>query len=414
MTRAVSPIPYRHSRHRVCCLYLTLVLLVQGCASIAERSPLPEEAYSDSTVLGMTGLRYWGDETPPFAKGLSEDSTLEELQSALPGFVGREMHFLAISGGGANGAFAAGLLNGWSEDGSRPEFNAVTGISTGALIAPFAYLGADYDHLLKHFYTQYGTNDLVIERGLLSSFLRKRDSAFDTAPLRARLVEYLDADVMAAIAEEYRRGRLLLIGTTNLDAGRPVIWDIGAIATSGKPGALDLIRDVILASASIPIAFPPVMIEVESGGKVYDEMHTDGGVSRQAFLFELSADEDTFEKLNIVGKGNAYVIRNSKLEPTWQSTERSMLAIAGRSAGSMVYTQGLGDLYREFLAAMKYGFNFHLAYIPSDFDAESEELFDPSYMRKLFEFGYNMAVDGYPWEGLPPGLEPQQAPRSER
>lgn len=387
------------------CTYLVLALLMQGCSSLPERAPLPEASYPESTVIGMTGVRYWGDEPPPLlAEGLSDDSTAEELKAALPGFFGREMHFLAISGGGANGAFAAGLLNGWSDEGSRPEFNVVTGISTGALIAPFAFLGSEYDRYLERFYTQYGTEDLVTEQGLIRSFFF-RDAAYDTAPLRARLAEYIDEEIMAAIAAERRNGRLLLIGTTNLDAGRPVIWDVGAIADSGKPGALNLIRDVVLASASIPIAFPPVLIEVEANGEIYDEMHTDGGVSRQAFLFQLSSAEDTFENLGIVGKGNAYLIRNSKLEPTWQPVERSMLAIAGRSAGSLVYTQGAGDLYREFLAAMHVGFNYNLAYIPASFDAKQEELFDPNYMRELFQFAYDMAVDGYPWENLPPGFD---------
>lgn len=385
---------------------VALAMLAQGCSSLPRGTPLPEESYSESTVLGMKGLRYWGDETPPFAEGLSDNSTFEDFQAALPGFAGREMHFLAISGGSANGAFAAGLLAGWTDAGTRPEFNAVTGISTGALIAPFAYLGPDYDHLLKRFYSQYGTDDLVDERGFIRSVLF-RDAAYSTAPLRDRLEEYIDEDVMAAIARERRKGRLLLIGTTNLDAGRPVIWDVGAIADSGKPGALDLIRDVVLASASIPIAFPPVLIEVEAGGEVYDEMHTDGGVSRQTFLFQLSPAEDAFERLDIVGKGNAYVIRNARLEPTWRPVERSMLAIASRSAGAMVYTQGLGDLYREFLGAMKFGFNYNLAYIPADFTAKSQEMFDPVYMRELFQFSYDKAVGGYPWEGLPPGLEPQ-------
>ena len=386
--------------------WLLAVLLVQGCATIEERSPLPEEGYEDAMVLGMPGLRFWGDEELPLTRHLGNDATLEEIKSVLPAFVDTEINFLAISGGGANGAFSAGILSGWTAEGTRPEFTVVTGISTGALIAPFAFLGSDYDHLLKRFYTQYSTEDLVIERSLLTSFLRKRDSAFDTAPLRARLAEYLDEAVMAAIAAEYRRGRLLLIGTTNLDAGRPVVWDIGAIASIGKPGALDLIRDVILASASIPIAFPPVLIEVESGGETYDEMHTDGGVSRQAFMFHLSMPEDSFETLNIIGQGSLYLIRNSQLEPSWQPVDRTMMAIAGRSAGALVNTQGVGDLYREFVGASKYGFKFNLAVIPSHFDVDADELFDPAYMRSLFELGYEMAAAGYPWSNLPPGLEP--------
>ncbi len=407
MENAPTRIRQRIAGLCVRCVCLAVAILLQGCGTMAERTPLPEEGYDDALVLGLPGLRFWGDEDLPLTRHLGDDSTLEEIQAILPAFVGQEVNFLAISGGGANGAFAAGLLNGWTSTGTRPEFTTVTGISTGALIAPFAYLGPDYDHVLERIYSQYSTSDLIIERSLLRSFLRKRDSAFDTAPLRERLAEYVDEAVMVAIANEYRRGRLLLIGTTNLDAGRPVVWDIGAIATSGKPGALDLIRDVILASASIPIAFPPVMIEVESGGEIYDEMHTDGGVSRQAFMFHLSMPEDSFETLNIIGQGNLYLIRNSQLEPSWQPVDRTMMAIAGRSAGALVNTQGVGDLYREFVGASKYGFSFNLAFIPSHFDYDAEELFDPGYMRALFELGYEMGANGNPWSNLPPGLEPK-------
>ena len=387
-------------------LFLAAVLLMQGCASIPERTPIPEESYSESLVLGMSGLRHWGDEEMQLVPDLPPEPTLEDLRAALPGFVGRELHILAISGGGANGAFAAGLLNGWSVSGDRPQFTVVTGISTGALIAPFAYLGSDYDHFIKGFYTQYSTKDLVEEQGWLRSLFRG-EAGFDTTLLRARIAGYIDDDLMEAIAAEHRKGRYLFIGTTNLDAARPVIWDIGEIAASGRPGALELIHDVILASASIPIAFPPVLINVESGGKVYDEMHTDGGVSRQSFLFTLAAPEDSIRSLNIVGEGRAYLIRNSKLEMPWRPVERRMLDIAGRSASSLVHTQGLGDLYREFLAARKFGVDFNLAYIPNTFDAEPEELFDRSYMQKLYALAYKMAVDGYPWAKSPPGYGSQ-------
>ncbi|MGI9263930.1 MAG: patatin-like phospholipase family protein [Gammaproteobacteria bacterium] len=351
-------------------------------------------------------MRFWGDEELPLAGDLPPEPTLDDLRVALPGFVDRELNLLAISGGGSNGAFAAGLLNGWSASGERPEFTVVTGISTGALIAPFAYLGPDYDHIIEGFYTQYSTSDLVEELGWIRSFVGG-EAGFDTSRFRARIAGYVDEDVMEAIATEHRRGRFLLIGTTNLDAARPVVWNIGAIAESGKPGALDLIHDILLASASIPVAFPPVLIKVESGGKVYDEMHTDGGVSRQSFLFNLSSAEDTFKVLNIVGQGRAYLIRNSRMDIPWQTVERDMLSIAGRSASSLVHTQGIGDLYREYLGAQKFDFDFNLAYIPNTFDAEPEELFDRDYMRKLYEIAYEMSIDGYPWQKIPPGLEPQ-------
>ncbi len=384
---------------------VVMALLLQACSSTPARNPIPEEAYPEASVLGLTGLRYWGDEEMPVSHDLPDEPSLEELKEVFPGLVGRELNFLAISGGGANGAFAAGLINAWTESGKRPEFNIVTGISTGALIAPFAFLGPDYDHVLKRFYTEYSTEDLVTERSWLR-VLMGAEAGYDTLPLQQKIASYVDEDFMQAIAAEYKRGRFLLLGTTNLDAGRPVTWNIGAIASSGRPGALELIREVILASASLPVAFPPVMIDVEFNGQTYDEMHTDGGVSRQAFIFYLASAEDSFEGLDFVGKPHVYIIRNSKLEPTWQTIERRALDIAARSASSIVHTQGMGDLYREFLGARKFGFDFNLAYIPNEFDAEPEELFDLKYMRRLYKLGYDLSIDGYQWKEAPPGLLP--------
>ncbi len=384
---------------------LTAGLILTGCTSIPERTPLHEDAYPEARVLGVKDLRFWGDELLPVAVGLPDNLSIDTLREIFPGLVGRELNVLAISGGGANGAFAAGLLNAWTDSGTRPEFNIVTGISTGALIAPFAFLGPDYDEVLEAFYTRYATEDLVTQRSFLQTFLGG-EAAFDTDLLREKIAHYVDAKVMEAIAAEHRSGRILLIGTTNLDAARPVNWDIGAIANSGRPGALELIRDVMLASASIPVAFPPVMIDVEVDGQAFDEMHTDGGVSRQSFIFHMSADEDAFDGLQIVGQPRAFIIRNSKLETSWQPVERRVYEIAGRSASSMVHTQGIGDLYREFLGARKFGFDFNLAYIPQDFDQEPSEMFDRDYMRALYDLGYELAADGYPWLKVPPGLLP--------
>lgn len=384
---------------------LVFCLLLPSCSTQEPRKPIPEQNYDQSLVLGLPDLRYWGDEGMSIGKDLPAEPSMEQIQALLPAFVGRELNILAISGGGSNGAFAAGLLNGWSECGDRPEFTVVTGISTGALVAPFAFLGQDYDPVLEQIYTSYSTDKLIAKRGWFR-FLFGGEARFDTAALRQRIATYVDLAVMNAIAAEFARGRFLLIGTTNLDAARPVIWNIGAIASSDAPGALDLIHDIILASTSIPVAFPPVLIEVESNGKVYDEMHVDGGVARQSFLFDLSAREDTFQQLNIVGQGRAYLIRNSKLRMDWDPVNRNMPAIAGRSASSMVHKLGLGDLYREYLGSQKFDFDFNLAYIPDTFDAESKELFDQHYMRKLYDYAYRLAANGYPWSKYPPALNP--------
>lgn len=381
-----------------------LALLAQGCASAPPRNPLPNDLYAQAKVQDITYARYWGDAPPPYAKRLMSASR-EELRQRFPAIYGQQLTMLAISGGGQDGAFGAGLLNGWTAAGTRPQFSIVTGISTGALIAPFAYLGPAYDAQIKEMYTKYSTKDLLKKRSLLNMI--KNDAAVDTALLRGMIAKYFDETIMQAIAAEHRKGRFLLIGTTNMDAARAVTWNIGAIAISGAPGALELIRDVMLASASIPIAFPPVMIMVEANGQRYDEMHMDGGTARQSFLFSFGVDMKVLaQRLNTKGH-KAYVIRNAKLASAWKNVDRNIFSIAGRAAASMIRAQGIGDLYREYMGTRQYEFDFNLALIPEDFDVEEKELFDPVYMGKLFERGYNMAKDGYPWIKTPPGIKPE-------
>jgi hypothetical protein len=314
---------------------------------------------------------------------------------------------LAISGGGSNGAFSAGLLLGWTEAGTRPEFTAVTGISTGALIAPFAFLGPDYDATLKKLYTGISTEDILTERGFWSGFYGlKSDALADTKPLRKLLKKYITPKIMEAIAEEYRKGRQLEVGTTNLDAQRPVIWNIGRIAASGHPKALDLIRDLMLASASIPVAFPPVLVKVEANEQVYDELHVDGGGTTQIYMYPVGLDwRRVEEKLEVKGRPNVYLIRNSVIDPKYSEVEPGITNIAGRTIDSLIRTQGIGDMYRMYLQTKRDGLSYNLAYIPKDFKEESKEPFDKEYMGKLFDLGYRLAKDGYPWLKYPPGAE---------
>jgi hypothetical protein len=381
---------------------LLLVVLLQGCASIPERNPLPPESGNEAQIAGIPDARHWGDVTPPYADAWFAASKTE-IRKRYSAIYGKQHHYLAISGGGANGAFGAGLLVGWSATGSRPQFTMVTGISTGALTAPFAFLGSDYDDEIKAGSTEYSTKDLLTKNSKLKTLTG--DSMADTVPLRAMIARYIDDDVVQAIAKEYRKGRALFIGTTNLDAQRPVIWNIGRIANSGNPRAKDLIHDIMLASASIPVSFPPVMIEVEANGQHYDEMHVDGGTTTQVFLYPLGIDWRRVEKkLDVKGTPQVYVIRNSILTPKWVTVDRELPPIAGRSVSSLIRTQGIGDMYRIYVGVKRDGLDYHLAYIPADFKLESKEPFDREYMGKLFELGYEMARKGYPWEKEPPGM----------
>lgn len=383
--------------------FLVVLTLVNACAHVPERSALPPESVEDASVLGIPRARAWGDAPPPWEHEWFE-RTDQELKDRYSGVYGKPHTYLAISGGGENGAFAAGFLLGWTESGDRPEFTIVTGVSAGALVAPFAFLGPEYDDVLRLVAADIQAEDVYKERRLLKAI--RTDAMATTEPLQSLIAKYVDEEVMERIAAEHREGRALNIGTANLDSMRPVIWRLGAIANSGHPDALELIRQILLASASIPGAFPPVLIEVEVDGVKYDELHVDGGAASQVFLYPIGLDMDAVEKrLAIPGKSKVYVIRNSRLEPMYEQVNNKLFPIAGRSIESLVRTQGIGDLYRIFLQTCRDGFDFNLAYIPDDFTEKPSVEFDMQYMRKLYDMAYERASAGYEWEKMPPELK---------
>jgi predicted acylesterase/phospholipase RssA len=311
---------------------------------------------------------------------------------------------LALSGGGDDGAFGAGLLVGWTEAGDRPEFKVVTGISTGALIAPFAFLGPKYDPDLKAVYTTISQKDVFKSRGLLSGLFS--DAFSDTSPLARVIASHVDQPLLDAVAGEYAKGRILLIGTSDLDTLEPVIWNMTAIAASRDPQALNLFRQILLASSAIPGAFPPVMIEVESNGVKYHEMHVDGGVEAQVFAYPPSVRiSEAMAQQGVRRRQVLYVIRNSHFDPDWASVKRSTLPIITRSVSSLIENQGLGDLYQLYHLSHRDGIDFNLAYIPASFSAPRNGQFDTAYMQALFKTGEDMARAGYPWEKTPPGYD---------
>jgi predicted patatin/cPLA2 family phospholipase len=385
-------------------IFILSALLMSGCAASQKRTPLPENYGGIAQIPYIPDARIWGDELPI---GIQEKLTeiKDQFREKEPEAEYKPIDYLAISGGGANGAFGAGLLVGWTAAGNRPSFRVVTGISTGGLMAPFAFLGSDYDAKLKKLYTTTSTKDILKKRSLLS--ILTADSAADTTPLREMLEDVIDVEMLEKIIVEHDKGRRLFIGTTNLDAKRPVIWNIGIIAKSGAPNALQLVRDIMVASASIPGAFKPVYIEVEAEGHRYDEIHVDGGTSSQVFLYPASLDMRwAIRQVGLKGKSRIYVIRNSRIEPDWETVRPKIVPILGSTVSTLIRTQGIGDLYRIFLGAQRDGMDYNLAFIPFDFDEKSKELFDPEYMSKLFDLGYRMAQNGYPWEKVPPGFEP--------
>lgn len=387
---------------------LCLCVAISGCSSPPRNHSVPEGAQDRAIVVGMTpAVRTWGSAVnPDFMAALVNTVEWERASRPAEAESGRlaQADLLAISGGGQNGAFGAGLLCAWSElEGGRPAFKAVTGISTGALTAPFVFAGPAYDHVLREVYTQTKTDDILTSRGMLAAIFD--DAMADTKPLWSLLSKYVNDELLAAIAAEYHKGRLLLIGTTNLDARRAVIWNIGEIAASGDPRAGELVRKILMASAAIPGAFPPVMIDAEVDGQVYQEMHVDGGATTQVFLYPPSLRvRAEAEAAGVVRDRRLYVIRNSRFAPEYSEVKRRTMSIAMRAIDSMINTQGIGDLYRIYLNCQRDGIDFNLAFIPPTFTEKAADVFDPEYMTKLFHVGYNMMKEGQAWEKTPPGF----------
>ena len=382
------------------------IVLTAGCATIAPRNVLPQADASQIELAGFHNIRFWGDAP---ARDIQAIMMAGEPKAEARLAFAAEKHpsvanLLAISGGAEDGAFGAGLLVGWSDAGTRPVFDLVTGVSSGALIAPFAFLGREHDGQLREIFTKYGRKDIftynvsgVIEGSALA----------DDAPL-ARLIEkYVDTSFLQEIARERAKGRILLIGTTNLDTQRPVMWDMGRIAMSNDREAIVLFRKILLASATLPGVFPPVRIQVRVGGQNYDELHVDGGVTRQVFIAPSIFSSALHDQKS--GRGAAkprlFVIRNGKIDPEWQSVHENVVSITQRSISTLIKNQGIGDLYRIYSVTRRDGIDFNLASIPSDFSETSDEPFDQKYMIALFDRGYDLASRNYSWVKAPPGME---------
>jgi hypothetical protein len=392
--------------HRLVTLALVSVAVAISACSHPTRSPaVPRADTARAMPLGIPNARFYadGDINLMIQEGMRalqrEMATLKAegknpTRTRLP-----PVYYLAVSGGGDNGAFGAGLLNGWSETGTRPEFKMVTGVSTGALIAPFAFLGASYDAALREVYTSMTPASIFRARGLSAALFD--DAMADTSPLAEIIAKYADEKMFAAIAREYQEGRLLLVGTTDLDSQRPVIWNIGALAASGKPEALQLFHRILRASAAIPGLFQPVMVDVELDGRKYQEMHVDGGAIAQLFLYPPSLEAGRLMKR----ERHAYIIRNARLDPDYAMAERRTIDIAGRAINTLLAASGHNDVVRTYLDSQRDGVDYHLAYLGSDVTTEKTGEFDQAFMRALYQYGYQQAKTGREWHKAPPGLD---------
>jgi len=387
--------------------------LLAACGTATPRNPSPAPlpiAQAAPYGLQGPGLRYWGDALDEAERRLVDEGW--------PGFARRRWardiragrplthDILVLSGGGPDGAFGAGLLNGWSARGDRPAFDMVTGVSTGAILALFAFLGEDFDDEMTQVYTSFSTRDLLAPA--IFSALGGGAALTDASNFRALIEQYVDDAVVARLAESYAQGRILLIGTTNLDVARPVVWNVTGIAASGHPDARRLIHDVIQASSAIPGAFPPVLIPVETAaGAVFDELHVDGGATQQLMLFSPEISLSRIERrMGLSVDRTVHVVVNNALRKPYAPVELRIAAIAGRASSSLIGGSGSGDLYKVFAIATRDGMDLRVVGIPSDFEEVASEPFDPEYMRELYELGYDYGEAGDRWRDAPPGYRP--------
>ena len=376
---------------------LVVLFFVLRPSGVERRSAVPSELQALAVVPGFsTYIRYFPTDATheaEFEKDILDSNERERLDLARHGHTGAlpPASYLAISGGGDNGAFGAGLLTGWSATGDRPTFKLVAGVSTGALIAPFAFLGPAYDATLKSMYTGISLRDIALKRSPLWVLLG--DAMSDNAPLRRLVEKTVTREVLDAIAAEHDKGRVLLVATTNLDARRPVIWNITEIAAARSALALDLVHKILIASSAIPGTFPPVMIDVLAGDKAYQEMHVDGATSAQVFVYPTALHLHQLAKR----KRTLYIIRNARLDPEWAQVERRTVPIAFRAISCLVQFQGIGDLYTIYTVTQRDQLDFNLAFIPPTFSYPHKQLFDTKYMTELFGVGQRIAVKGTDW-----------------
>ena len=388
------------------------VMCLAGCGTLP-RNGVPPDLMAEAAIPGMPDVRATaGRRSAAIADDLAASFGQESRVEFPVGPDGSIPYaHLALSGGGPNGAFGAGFLNGWTKTGRRPMFKIVTGVSTGALMAPFAFLGPAYDDALREFYTTTSSRNIFQRLSIVPQLLGGESFA-ETGPLQALIAKHVDEAFLRAIARAHEGGRRLYVGTVDLDAQRFVVWNMGRIAASGQADAVDLFRRIMLASASVPVAFPPVFFDVAAGGRLYDEMHVDGAVAANVFY---SAGVFSFTAARLAagrapGREDIFIIHNGQLLPKPEITRRSLRGIAMRAFDSATKSAFVGDLFRIYAIALREQAGFNWITIPEGFDLVGAELFDPVKMGELYDLGFATATAGPIWSAAPPGFAAMPPP----
>jgi predicted acylesterase/phospholipase RssA len=366
-------------------LVLPLCAALLGACATAPRAPFTEVDEMAAVATGRHNIRYLAD---------APSNTYKDARHAIVQR-GRPFVYLALSGGGGGGAYGAGILNGWTQSGARPEFTMVSGVSTGALIAPFAFLGPAYDERLRQIYTSGEAESFIGRPNLLAPIFGA--GLFDSGRLRQLVEHYLDDDMLYAIGREDRKGRRLVVVTTDLDAQRAVIWDMGAIAATGGPKAFKLFRDVLAASASVPVVFAPQLIDVEVNDRSFQEMHVDGTVSTPVYTLPDAILFGGKTTVSPTTRPSIYVIVNARLDPGFEIVPNQAEAIAVHSFTTMNRIATKAVLAETYNAARREGFSFHLTYVGRDLVDSGGTGFETDAMRRFYDYGYEKGHVGSFW-----------------
>ena len=365
-------------------------LALGGCATI-QREPFTEAQQIDAAIPGVPQARFWAD-----APGAAR------LMAPAYASAKGERSMLALSGGSDNGAYGAGLLSGWTKSGTRPEFAIVTGVSTGALIAPFAFLGSEQDPVLQKLFTTISAKNIYKNRFPLA--IPVAPSVASTKPLARMIGEVMTDALIDRIGREHARGRRLFVGTANLDAQRMVIWNMGAIAASTAPGRYGLFRQVLLASSAIPAFFTPVMIKAEAGGRVITEMHVDGGTTAQ--VLTLPDEAIVADRVPTAAKPlHIYMIVNNKLNGEFHLVKPRTVPIASQAISLNMRRSMAGSVNLSYLYAKEHGVDFNLSFIDKAYPSADHDLFDTAFMRGLFAYGLKLGETGTFWSKSPPAQD---------
>jgi len=379
-----------HRRGQARALRWTCVLgafALVGCTALPRRDAPPTLFSSAAPVDFPAEVRFLSTDRASVER--KSTAALERLSSSSKDGV---LRALVLSGGGAGGAFGAGALVGLSRRRERPQYDVVTGVSAGALIAPFAFLGPEWDSQLTEAFTS-GRGEQMSVRGLLA--LPFGASRRSTA-LTALVDHYVTPELIRAVAREAASGRLLWVATTDLDKEETVIWDMGAIAQRGGEPARKLFRDVLVASASIPGVFEPVLIRVQLGGRLYDEMHVDGNASTSLFVAPVAAYFALLDQRSLDG-ARVYVLINGQIIEAPETTPVKIGPIMTRTFAVALKHMSRAQIVAVDQFADKYRMSVQSTYLPFDYPKYSSADFRASTMRPLFEYGAQCAASGHLW-----------------